>query len=306
MSSCDAFGNTVPDASDSAAFLGFVATYYDDASLTPSSAVTARQLSGSNIDWAASGIASLTNDDSFSVRWHGYVRPSIAGLWTFTTRVLDNDDRVRLWVNDALLVNQWSSLTTLTPSAATTFAVGGDYYQVRMEFKEQAGAQGIQLLWETGGKQEVIPSHRLFAPFAAVAGAEATVHIAPCKGEGKWGYRQRKSDNSSEEFFVFGDDKSFLWRKRNEILVVWLLICDVLIFSVSKEKNLNQISLLQMQAAPGCVLPMWRSTLHSQVSLQRLLVDRQQERFLTLQLEQDDSALVLLSVGTPSQVVHLH
>eukprot|EP00961_Rhodomonas_salina_P004188 57542-Rhodomonas_salina.2 len=44
---------------------------------------------------------------SFSVRWAGFLRPSLAQTYTMFTVVSGSDERVKLWVDNQLLIDQW-------------------------------------------------------------------------------------------------------------------------------------------------------------------------------------------------------
>ena len=57
-----------------------------------------------NFDWASTAPATGVSVDNFSVRWTGLVQAPVTGSYTFTTMA---DDGVRLWVNGALLVDNW-------------------------------------------------------------------------------------------------------------------------------------------------------------------------------------------------------
>ena len=61
----------------------------------------------------------------FGVRWAGLVRASLASTYTFHTLLSGertNHERVKLWVDGQLLIDQWTSLTALSlTSVAPTF-----------------------------------------------------------------------------------------------------------------------------------------------------------------------------------------
>ncbi len=71
----------------------------------------------------------------FSVRWRGFVAPTeTAAVVTMRTALKGVDERVRLWVDGALVIDQWSSLAMGTPEYVLNAAAGEPYY-VTLEYK---------------------------------------------------------------------------------------------------------------------------------------------------------------------------
>jgi hypothetical protein len=70
------------------------------------------------------GLGDNNNDvvKSMSVRWSGFVRPQYAQTYTFAAVLKETDERVRVWVDDTLIVDQWASLSSLRPRGYATFA----------------------------------------------------------------------------------------------------------------------------------------------------------------------------------------
>lgn len=77
---------------------------------------------------------SLYNSD-YAVRWAGFVRATTAGTYEFKTELLgaNNSDigynantpsyeRVRLWIGNRMVIDQWDSLSSYAPLG--TFAMG--------------------------------------------------------------------------------------------------------------------------------------------------------------------------------------
>ena len=129
------------------------------------------------VDWSATTTTTmpsftLSQDGVFGVRWVGFVRPSKAQQYTFhiplTAAV---SERVKLWVDNSIIVQQWASIASTAPSGTIGFAAGNGYYDISMVFKSNVPAlNGYQLLWENTGSgvpnDDVslgkIPSTRLF------------------------------------------------------------------------------------------------------------------------------------------------
>jgi hypothetical protein len=85
-------------------------------------------------------------DGQFAVRWSGFVLPSRQDEYTFFATLgggAATSERVRLWVDDALLIDQWGSLAASLgePSGTISFPAANDYYNIQMDYKVAAAAQ---------------------------------------------------------------------------------------------------------------------------------------------------------------------
>ena len=74
-------------------------------SLMPTSVTTGIQLT----TCVASG--------SMSIRWSGFIQPEFVVTYTIKVRVHDIDERVNIWIDNALIVDQWTSLKSNEDSA---------------------------------------------------------------------------------------------------------------------------------------------------------------------------------------------
>ncbi len=95
-----------------------------------------------SFDWGLGSPDSRIPNDYFSARWTRNVTFS-AGTYRFYTRV---DDGVRLWVDGALLINQWHEQSPVTYAADIYLGDGG--HDLRMEWNELAGGATAILSWE--------------------------------------------------------------------------------------------------------------------------------------------------------------
>jgi hypothetical protein len=102
---------------------------------------------------------------SMSIRWSGFIQPELAVTYTIKVRVHDIDERVKIWIDNALIVDQWTSLKSNEGSATWGFANVNSFYDVRVEYQQHTGSMGLQLLWK---KEEdsffLVKSERLFLP----------------------------------------------------------------------------------------------------------------------------------------------
>merc|ERR1719181_1281419 len=165
------------------------------------------------VDWSATAVsaatcngcvpstpAGLKADGLFGVRWVGFVRPSRASQYTFHVNLGEVGavggatanlpaDRVKLWVDNSIIVQQWTSLASTAPSGTMGFAKGNGYYDISMLYKcGAAGAKcGYSLLWENTASGVAnddtskgrIPSTRLFQRYD-VPNTGLTCSGTPC------------------------------------------------------------------------------------------------------------------------------
>jgi hypothetical protein len=85
----------------------------------------------------------VTNGD-FSVRWTGFIKPSRTDTYTFYTTVhaatnTGTNERVQLWIDNSLVIAQWTSLATVDPSGTLSFPVAEDYYNLVMDYTRLLG-----------------------------------------------------------------------------------------------------------------------------------------------------------------------
>jgi hypothetical protein len=101
---------------------------------------------------APGSIASV--DNTFGVRWAGFVRPSAATEYTFLVQMPNaaaGQERLRLWLDNKLVIDQWTSLSTPLPSATIAFAGSASMlYDLQMEYKRLQNSPlppRIKLTW---------------------------------------------------------------------------------------------------------------------------------------------------------------
>ena len=96
--------------------------------------------------------------DLFSVRWTGRVTPPFSETYRFYA---NTDDGARLWVNNVLLVDNWTDHGP-TETSGTITLTAGVRYDITMEYYEQAGGALVQLLWSSPSlPKQIVPAERL-------------------------------------------------------------------------------------------------------------------------------------------------
>jgi PA14 domain len=114
-----------------------------------------------DFDWGTGRPSLAVDDDYFSVRWTGQLMALFSEPYTFTTQI---DEGVRLWVNGALLIDQWMTRTALSQSTPIPL-VAGRRYDIKMEYFEGTGPAMAKLYWRsTSQPMEIVPAACLFPP----------------------------------------------------------------------------------------------------------------------------------------------
>ncbi|MEQ1742860.1 MAG: putative baseplate assembly protein [Candidatus Nitrotoga sp.] len=154
-------GFTIADISDpptdTATGTGLFGEYFDNKNL--SSRKLSRTDTTVNFEWGSGSPDALIGADTFSVRWSGWVHAPITGGYTFYTT---SDDGVRLWVDNQLLINNWTDHGATENSGGITLTAGKKY-DIKLEYYENGGAATIKLLWAPPGQaKQIIPQERLY------------------------------------------------------------------------------------------------------------------------------------------------
>ena len=146
--------------------IGLAGYYYDNIDFT--GATVTRLDPTVNFDWASGAPVAGIGPDTFSVRWSGQVRAKVTGTTTFYTT---SDDGVRLFVNDVLVVNNWTDHAP-TENSGTIALTAGQQYDIRMETYENGGLAVAKLAWSGPGlAKEFIPQTHLYPYALLVTGA---------------------------------------------------------------------------------------------------------------------------------------
>lgn len=134
--------------------------------------LTAKFYNGSNFDTfiservdavinftTASGRPASGLNEIFSVRFEGKIKPRFSETYTF---YLYHDDGGKLWVNGSLIIDQFGTNNAGNHSA-TIALTANTIYDIKVEWRNDAGANGVILEWEsTTQPREVVPSECLY------------------------------------------------------------------------------------------------------------------------------------------------
>ena len=145
---------------------GLRADFYPNIDLT-GTPVMQRLDATVDFDWGNGSAAKVLSADAFSARWTGQIVSPITGEIMFTTV---SDDGARLFIDDQLVINNWSERTKHEQSSAPISMVAGRKYDLRLEYFEAAGNAAAKLRWSYAGQvEQTVPRPYLYPasqPFA--------------------------------------------------------------------------------------------------------------------------------------------
>jgi len=129
-----------------------------------------------NIDFEWTGIQPCPNmppDTAFTVRWVGELVPTVTDTYTIMTT---SDDGVRVYVDDNLVISNWT-IHAASEDTATLPLEAGHHYKLRVEYYEKNGTSiaVMKLYWSRGGTApDYIPEANLRYPTSLLNGAVPT------------------------------------------------------------------------------------------------------------------------------------
>lgn len=135
---------------------GLTGAYFANRSLTGQPALT--RIDGTvDFSWAGAPSTGLPGNQ-FSVRWTGKIVAPSTGSYTFYT---SSDDGVRLWVNNTLVVNNWTDHAT-AENAGTIALTAGQPVAIRLEYYDNYGNGVSRLSWSGPGiAKQIVPRVQL-------------------------------------------------------------------------------------------------------------------------------------------------
>ena len=104
--------------------------------------------------------------DRFTVRWRGQIEARYTGSYTFFTT---SDDGVRLWVNNRLIIDNWTVHAPTVDQGSITLQAG-QKVDIRLDYYENTGGAVIKLEWQSARQaREVVPASQLYPANPSVA-----------------------------------------------------------------------------------------------------------------------------------------
>lgn len=135
---------------------GLRGEYYDNLDFTGIKCISVD--STINFDWKNREPAAGVYRDDYTVRWTGQIEPVITDTYTFT---IESHGGIRMWINNTLVVEDWTNHNTDWNSGKIALTAGKKY-DIKIEYTESNGVGKIQLYWEyTNQSQQIVPSNQL-------------------------------------------------------------------------------------------------------------------------------------------------
>jgi hypothetical protein len=98
--------------------------------------------------------------DTFAVRWEGSILPQFTEQYAIQFQYRG---QARVWVNDQLLIDEWSGCSFIQTRRGMISLVAGQLASVRVEYAADPGGAQAILRWTSRSlPMEVIPTSRLF------------------------------------------------------------------------------------------------------------------------------------------------
>ncbi len=135
---------------------GLVAEYFDNKDLAGEAKVT-RFEQAVSFDWGNGSPDPIIQGDTFSARWTGKLTAPTTGAYTIE---VSSDDGVRLYVDDQLVVNDWTTHSATSHGASVSFTAN-QARRIRLEYFENGGGASAKLYWSSATQaRTIIPTSR--------------------------------------------------------------------------------------------------------------------------------------------------
>jgi len=137
---------------------GLAGAYYEGMNLS-GTPLLSRVDKTVDFNWAGGSPVSSLPSDGFSVRWSGEVEARSTETYTF---YIGHDDGARVWVNNVLVIDNWTDHAAVEDSGKIKLEMGKKY-PIVVEFYENSGDASCQLSWSTSTiAKEVVPQTQLY------------------------------------------------------------------------------------------------------------------------------------------------
>jgi len=129
---------------------GLLGEYYDESNLSNPSALRMRRIDSSiahNFGYASPD--PVIEPGYFSIRWTGYLKPTVTGDYTFKTY---SDDGVIVTIGDTTAIDNWGLLSLAYSISDTPIHLeAGTYYPITVDYQQMPLYAAVFLFWEAEG-----------------------------------------------------------------------------------------------------------------------------------------------------------
>lgn len=120
----------------------WTATYFNSKNLS-GAVVLQQQESAINYDWGDNAPSPAVNKDNFSVRWTRTINAPTSGTYRFSATM---DDGMRIWIDNALLIDSWYD-SQVHSLSADVYLNAGDH-AVKVEYYDAGGKAVAKVSWQ--------------------------------------------------------------------------------------------------------------------------------------------------------------
>jgi large repetitive protein len=125
---------------------GLRGSYFNNRTLTGTAVLTRDE--AVNFSWGTASPGTGVTADNFSVRWTGFLVPSVSGTYRLQTV---SDEGVRVTILGTQVINNWTAHTSATNTSVSGTLTAGQRYAITVEYFEGTGSATMQLRWQTPG-----------------------------------------------------------------------------------------------------------------------------------------------------------
>ena len=112
-----------------------------------------------DFDWGLGAPLPGIGEDEFTVRWEGELEAQFAEPYAFQ---VVSDDRIRLWLNAELIIDEWYEHAEAKSTAVVNLEAGRRYV-VRLDFFENRGRAMVRFLWSSPSTPlQPVPQSQLY------------------------------------------------------------------------------------------------------------------------------------------------
>ena len=170
---------------------GLFGQYWANQTFSTNAPTLSRKDPVMNLDWGLGPLidtSSVRFTELVSIRWTGFVEAMFSEAYTFL--VYTNNDKVRLWIDDVIIINKWDTNNLCSPvcsgfaslSQSSTF--NRRFSSIRIDFvhSTESGSSKsafFTLKWVSASQpMQVIPPSRLFKG-RAIQSLAKTINVVP-------------------------------------------------------------------------------------------------------------------------------
>merc|ERR1711881_285314 len=99
----------------------------------------------------SSDACGVATGDVHRVRWRGFYKATASQVHTFKTTLTDASSRARLWIDNQMVIDNWSSLAALDSTGPSSALTDGSYYDFCVDLFATADDHEVKVEVAKGG-----------------------------------------------------------------------------------------------------------------------------------------------------------